>query len=972
MAFEFVQNKNKIPLNTVKLVYLTGSVLALSACGGGSGGNTAPAVSNASLTLTTPEDSAVSGVVTATDADGDTLGFSVGVSPSNGSLTVSQDGSFTYTPSANFYGNDAASILVSDSIDSVSVSLSFTISNVNDLPIIETSSLVVGSNGQTMGVVEATDIDGDALTFSVSTQPTQGVVEIDPTTGEFTFTANELATVDDSFVVSVTDGIGEPVLGTISLGASYVSNEDKLTYYYASSHSHIAQASAMIERENSSDTIVINDAELAIDAYSNIAIGYAQAGFAELSLQTIDEKVITRKGKADALRESANKLQATGNSEKAATFRTQALIEQNAYLAEIGLENLATSDSQFYRALVNDYLAADDFNAAQTVLNVTQAYADELSDLTQERTSAHGRFSVLASELLAERVEAYSTDQSDINFNSVIVALDYATYIADTTSFNEVGGNNYFTSRTLALVEAARYAYVVSLIGNETQRLTLKDKAKTLLARGISMYVPANYDAKYTFDVADYASETLRRYPTGIGLLAGPFAALYPEYVEANSTETTIGNLPLMLVEEEEGARDSDTKKAYRDHYAYRIVSAAGNGEDISPIIEQLTETFTTTYDDTVYVVEALLEQDDNGFIDKRAGWFLHYAGFDLQAQEVAVAAINTLSTEAYFNDVGYNVDGLVENQGCSRFVELYVTFGGSATTQAALQAQCIDVVNMYFGEDSAASNVQMMNAWVNAASIQQALGNNEAATAALNTALQAVEAQEDIDDLFAGRIYIANAYASLGFLDTAAAHLTAISNDAITTVSNAATVEDRVEALDDILDELEDVFSPDDSNGFLNIDHLLYATKKQAGINSEYAEAISSMKATGKTMLDSLLATTTSFADSEKVDFYEVFIEQYGWLGEQEAAIALSTSDVYTDTDSETLFAVIAETLAVKDDFPATTIANVDTDLDGLPNFFLQNVTDEAITQSGLSVDNDADNDGIEDPNDINPLDKD
>ena len=72
-------------------------------------------------------------------------------------------------------------------------------------------------------------------------------MEIDSDTGAFTFVANELATVDDSFIVSVSDGIGEPVLGTIDLGASYVSNEDKLTYYYASSHSHIANAESLVE-----------------------------------------------------------------------------------------------------------------------------------------------------------------------------------------------------------------------------------------------------------------------------------------------------------------------------------------------------------------------------------------------------------------------------------------------------------------------------------------------------------------------------------------------------------------------------------------------------------------------------------------------------------------------------------------------------------------------------------------------------
>jgi hypothetical protein len=225
---------------------------------------------------------------------------------------------------------------------------------------------------------------------------------------------------------------------------------------------------------------------------------------------------------------------------------------------------------------------------------------------------------------------------------------------------------------------------------------------------------------------------------------------------------------------------------------------------------------------------------------------------------------------------------------------------------------------------------------------------------------------------LFESRIYIANAFASLGELEAAASMFSTIADQAVEAVSNAATIEDKVDAVDDILGELEAVFEPDYSNAFLNIDNLLFATKKHAGLNEEYAQAISSIKATGAALLKSLLAATSEFADSENVDFYESFIEQYAWLGNYEDAQSLSVNEIYTTADSEALFAVIAETMATQDDFPASAIANVDTDNDGLPNFFLLNATEDAISESGLSTDNDADNDGIEDPNDLNPLDKD
>lgn len=970
MATEFA--RNKISESIFKSFLIAGSAIVLAACGGNGGGNSAPTLSNSAISLSTAEDTQVSGAVTATDPDGDTLGYAIGTAPNNGSLTVNQDGTFTYTPNDDYFGDDSATIVVSDSIESVIATISVAVSNVNDLPVITTSSLVVGSNGETTGIIEASDIDGDALSFAVQSQPQQGTVEINSSTGAFTFTANELATVNDSFVVSVSDGIGDPVTATIDLGASYASNEDKLTYYYASSHSHITQAEAMILNDGDSDAIQITDAEVAQDAYIKIAIGYAQAGFPELSRNIITDNIITRQSKAEAYQGAAVELDDIGIKDIAQSFRTAAIAEYNAYIAEIGLANIGSSDTQFYRSMVEDYIEANELGSATDLLTILRIYADSLSDLTQERTTAYNRFAILARALMASQVEAFAADPSSANYEAALLAVNFAEHIADTTSFDETRGILHFTSKALTLIESARSAYALSLQGNDEQKAVLIDKAKTLLAKGIALYVPADYDADYSLPVAEHADGTISRYPTGIGLLAGPFAALYPDYVAANTTDTQIGNLPLMLVEAEEGPTDRDTKNAYRDHFAYSLIPAALNSEDLTPIINELTATFTTTYDDTVLVVEALVEQDDNGFIDKRAAWLLHYAGLDTQARQLLEAAINTLGTDAYFNDAGYTVDSIVENQGCARFVQLHSDFGGTEAEQTALYGQCLDLVSTYYGNDTSASEVQRMHAWVNAAVIQNTIGNDNAALAALTTAQGVVETQTDVDDLFSGRIYLANTYASLGYLDAAATAFSTLATDAMARVAAATDISERVDLVDDLLSELEEAFEPDDANSFLNIDYLVLATKKHAGTNGQYPQAIASILATSNTLLDTLLAATNDFADSEKIDFYETFIEQYAWIGQFESANALALNEIYTEADREPLFATVSETLASRDDFPASVVANIDTDLDGLPNFFLLNASEEAITESNLIIDNDADDDGIEDPNDINPLDKD
>ena len=60
---------------------------------------------------------------------------------------------------------------------------------------------------------------------------------------------------------------------------------------------------------------------------------------------------------------------------------------------------------------------------------------------------------------------------------------------------------------------------------------------------------------------------------------------------------------------------------------------------------------------------------------------------------------------------------------------------------------------------------------------------------------------------------------------------------------------------------------------------------------------------------------------------------------------------------------------VASRDDFRGIAIASVDTDHDGLPNFFLPNTSDEDIALAGLIADQDADNDGVIDSEDTTPL---
>ncbi|MEL7281074.1 MAG: Ig-like domain-containing protein [Pseudomonadota bacterium] len=146
---------------------------------------------------TTDEDTDLEGSVAsaAFDVDGDDLTFAVVQSgeeegdsgPSNGSVVMDEDGSFTYTPNADFNGTDSFAYVVSDGNGgSATATVNITVEAVNDVPQANDLTFNGVEDDKLDGQVTATDPDGDDLTFAVLTQPESGSVEMNED-GTFTF-----------------------------------------------------------------------------------------------------------------------------------------------------------------------------------------------------------------------------------------------------------------------------------------------------------------------------------------------------------------------------------------------------------------------------------------------------------------------------------------------------------------------------------------------------------------------------------------------------------------------------------------------------------------------------------------------------------------------------------------------------------------------------------------------------------------
>ncbi|WP_251555126.1 Ig-like domain-containing protein, partial [Neobacillus muris] len=150
----------------------------------------------------------VGGKVSAMDVAGDSVTFAKGESgPAHGTVEVSEDGSWTYTPSNGYVGEDSFMIVVTDShggTDTITV----TVKVKNLAPVGEGQSKETDQNVPVGGKVSATDVAGDQVTFTKGESgPAHGTVEV-MEDGSWTYTPSKGYVGEDSFMIVVTDSHG--------------------------------------------------------------------------------------------------------------------------------------------------------------------------------------------------------------------------------------------------------------------------------------------------------------------------------------------------------------------------------------------------------------------------------------------------------------------------------------------------------------------------------------------------------------------------------------------------------------------------------------------------------------------------------------------------------------------------------------------------------------------------------------------
>ena len=193
--------KNRVRLNAHRIAPLP-AALALMA----SGSALAQAMPD---TYETQADQSL----TANVLDNDSSGLTVDghTPPSHGTVTIAADGSFTYTPTGGFSGNDSFTYSAHDASNSPSNAL---VSIAVD-PVVATDFLTTPAGTAVHTNVLTNDI-GTGLTVTQVNQPSNGTLTITPS-GALTYVPNSGFTGNDFGSYEVTDSSGNIGIGNAAV-----------------------------------------------------------------------------------------------------------------------------------------------------------------------------------------------------------------------------------------------------------------------------------------------------------------------------------------------------------------------------------------------------------------------------------------------------------------------------------------------------------------------------------------------------------------------------------------------------------------------------------------------------------------------------------------------------------------------------------------------------------------------------------
>ncbi|WP_368423341.1 Ig-like domain-containing protein, partial [Nitrosopumilus sp.] len=177
--------------------------------------------------VSTTEETPISITLTATDANNDSLTYSVVSSPIHGILTGTAP-LLTYSPNPDYFGTDSFTFKANDgSQDSNVATILIDIGNINDPPTSNSQAVTTNEDTQLAITATASDPEGDALEFIMINTVQHGTISGTLPNVIYTPELNHYGS--DSFLFKVNDGLVDSITSTISITINPV-NDPPIAY----------------------------------------------------------------------------------------------------------------------------------------------------------------------------------------------------------------------------------------------------------------------------------------------------------------------------------------------------------------------------------------------------------------------------------------------------------------------------------------------------------------------------------------------------------------------------------------------------------------------------------------------------------------------------------------------------------------------------------------------------------------------
>lgn len=915
---------------TRRFILSTLTIALLSACGGGSDKNSPPVFSQSVYNVTGYEDTVITGQVNATDSDGDTITYSVSSVASHGVMRINADGSFAYTPTKDYFGNDEVTVSASDGKASATARIVFEIINVNDAPVLVRTDVTSGANGVTIGQIIVTDADNDPITFSIITGTQYGTLDLDSQTGVFTYTPYDLELLDDSFVVGFTDGIiDEPVQATIPLIPQFTTNADKLNYYYSSEYSHLKKAEDIVDSIN--DGVAINDLN------AILAKGYLLSGFIDKANSLLETGIDSLDTQARAYRSAVAVAAAQNMTELAISYNQQSQRLYNQFIQERGGENLTQADSTFLIAIVRNYMELGDFESTRQLTNYMLEEADKIAAKANGiYDGAHAYFVTSFNQYSSELLEIYLDDKTPENKANLLSALDSYAKLAE-----QIGRHtsSVYSLKAFQLANVVKYYEQAGEI----------EKAKEYLAKAISLYSAVSYDSNYVYPANDFAANSLAHTSARGQLsgIAGLFETLYP----------SLSNIPKQILSEN-NATATQLSSAEREIARYRIYNNIVSGADIKDTITYAV----TTFDGTLAQLATILSI--NSLTSQSVANRLYLNGYQDDALAVLTEVFDIINTSEYptSNKAG----------NCYSVARTYQQYGGDLASAATI---CQDIVTTYFQTNSLPkpTTINIANAYRDLISVYGLFSDNSSGTALIKALDEFdIHIQEfpEIDDRINRYMINTPDLASIGTFDLAQQFM----NKGLALIDERLTDETLTAAqLKTIMDALRvnigNLYSSADTTPSRNYVNYIKALRR-APLTDNYPARLASVYDELKKRVVVINTKAKTYAINDQQSFAASLVNLNLSADMIAEAHAIVDDPITAAAEKITFLKAIGTHHSLLDHFPGTDVANVDSDNDGKPNFFFLYKTEEEIAASGLIADDDSDGDGVPDTDDLFPLD--